>query len=207
MNKKPYIIGICGGSASGKTFFLEQLRSRLPEDRLTFISQDNYYKKKEEQTRDEEGLINFDHPDSVKLNELEQDLERLLKGETLQREEYTFNNPNWKPKLLTYTPTDIIILEGLFIFWQENLAKLIDLKVFVDADENVRLSRRIRRDLHERGYPVEEVLRDYSKFVAPMYRKFVEPTKRRADIIVQNNHHIYKAIDVLMNHLKAVLDR
>ncbi|GAB4425726.1 MAG: uridine kinase [Bacteroidia bacterium] len=202
---KPYVLGICGGSASGKTFLLRQLLSRMPEDAVTLVSQDNYYKKLEDQHRDDEGLVNFDHPDSLDLDRFTEHIRRLIRGETVEIEEYTFNNPKVTPRVLTLSPTPLIILEGLFVFYKPELAQLIDLKVFVEADEHVRLSRRLRRDYTERGYSFESILRDYEKFVAPMYQQYVLPTRRVCDFVVPNNRHMYKAVQVIANHLQAIL--
>ena len=207
MSTKPYFVGICGGSASGKTFMLEQLMSQLPKDKVTLISQDNYYKKFEDQIKDVEGLVNFDHPDSINLDALMNDVQRLIKGESFEMEEYTFNNPAKVPKMLSFSPSPIIILEGLFIYHNPALAQLIDLKLFIEADEHIKLSRRLKRDHKERGYSIESILRDYEKFVAPMYHQFVAPTRIACDIIIQNNKHMYKAIQVVVNHLGAMLER
>lgn len=202
---KPYIIGICGGSASGKTFLLNQLLNQFTEEQVTLVSQDNYYRPLEDQHRDEEGLVNFDHPDSVDLDKLHADLKALMEGKTLHIKEYTFNNPKVHARTLELRPNPIIILEGLFVYYRQDLAQLIDLKVFVEADEHVKLTRRLRRDHTERGYTIESILRDYDKFVAPMYHRFVAPSKQIADLIVLNNRRMYKAIQVLIHHLHAIL--
>ncbi|TAE59210.1 MAG: uridine kinase [Bacteroidetes bacterium] len=205
MNKKPYMIGICGGSASGKTFLLSQIMGQLPADQVTLISQDNYYLPLEEQVRNEDGLVNFDHPDSVDLDLLISDVHRILDGETVFREEYVFNNPNVTPRTLELKPSRLVVLEGLFIYHKSELARLMDLKVFVEADEHIRLARRLRRDHSERGYTIEEILRDYEKFVAPMYSRYVAPTRQLCDIIIPNNSHLYRPVQVLVNHLKFTL--
>lgn len=202
---KPYILGICGGSASGKTFLLEQLMGQFDEGQLTLISQDNYYKPLAEQKRNDEGLVNFDHPHSIDLDRFTADIHALMQGQTLTMEEYTFNNPQKVPQMLTFEPAPLIILEGLFIYYQAEMASMIDLKVFVDAEEHIRLARRLRRDTTERGYSVESILRDYEKFVAPMYHQYVAPTKAICDLIIPNNAHMYKAIQVLVNHLKTAI--
>lgn len=205
MGQKPYIIGICGGSASGKTFLLNQLLTQLPREKVTLISQDNYYRKLQDQIRDEEGLVNFDHPGSVDLEALMEDVGKLLRNEAFSREEYTFNNPAVVPRLLRFEPAPIIILEGLFIYYRPDLAQQIDLKLFVEAHEHIRLSRRLKRDHTERGYSIESILRDYEKFVAPMYHKYVLPTRYECDFIIPNNKHMYKAIQVIVNHLNSIL--
>ncbi|RMG27805.1 MAG: uridine kinase [Bacteroidetes bacterium] len=206
MKPKPYIVGICGGSASGKTFLLKQLLSQLPQERVNLISQDNYYKQYEQQKKDEEGLVNFDHPESVDLDAFVRDVKTLIGGKPVSIQEYTFNNPASTARTLHYHPTDLLVLEGLFIFYHPELYKLIDLKIFVDADEHIRLTRRLRRDHSERGYSFDSILRDYSRFVAPMYEQYVAPAKKVCDLIIPNNKHMYKAIQVLVNHLKMILE-
>ncbi|MCI4668910.1 MAG: uridine kinase [Bacteroidia bacterium] len=202
---KPYILGICGGSGSGKTYLLRRLMELLPKDKLTFISQDNYYKKIEEQIKNEDGLVNYDHPDSLNLKDMEESLELLISGQSVSVEEYTFNVKVDKPHYLLYKPNPIIILEGLFIYHRPKVRDLIDFKVFVEAEEHVKISRRLKRDLVERAYSFDETLRDYEKFVAPMYRQFVEPQRFQSDLIVPNNVHMEKAIEVIGDHLLKVL--
>ena len=206
MSSQPYIVGICGGSASGKTFLSRQLLARIPEKKVTFLSLDEYYKPKDQQIHDEEGLVNWDHPRTLSFDELQKDIESLRKGETIQREEYTFNNPHAIPAMLTFRPAPIIVVEGLFILHEKGLRDLFNLKVFVDADEHIRLDRRLRRDTTERGQTMDQVLTDYTKYVAPMYEQFVSPQRQYCDLIVPNNKHMYKALDVLVNHLEAVLE-
>lgn len=205
MRTKPYIVGICGGSASGKTYLLHRLLHLLPSDEVCLVSQDNYYKKFEDQIKDEDGLVNFDHPDSIDLGTYARDVQRLLAGETITLPEYTFNNPEVQPRMLTFHPAPLIIVEGLFIYYHAELRCLIDLRIFVDADEHVRLTRRLRRDHSERGYSFDSILRDYSKFVAPMYEEYVAPMKKDCDIIIPNNRHMDNAIGVLATYLRDKL--
>lgn len=200
---KPFIIGICGGSGSGKTFLLNQLLSKLPAEKLTLISQDNYYRPYEEQDQDEEGLVNFDHPKSVNLALLTEDMKRIMSGETIQIREYTFNNPAHTGSDIIMAPAPVLILEGLFIYHLEELRELMDLKVFVDAPEYLRLYRRLKRDEIERGYTNASVLRDYERFVAPMYTQFIEPTKKYCDMIIPNIVEVNNAVEVLAAYLKS----
>jgi uridine kinase len=199
---KPYFVGVSGGSASGKTYLLNQLMKRIPESQITLISQDNYYKVLEQQTRKPDGTVNFDHPDAIDLVKFTQDLQQLMEGQSLTIQEYTFNNPLLTPKMLTYHPAPIILVEGLFIFYKTELFDLLNLKVFVDAEEHIKLSRRIVRDYSERGYKLEEILKQYEQDVIPMYNKFVKPYKESCDIIIPNNYHMDKAIEVLLDHLQ-----
>lgn len=205
MSIQPYIVGICGGSASGKTFLSRQLLARIPEEKVTFLSLDEYYRPKSQQIHDDEGLVNWDHPRTISFDELIKDVERLTRGETIEREEYTFNNPHAIPAMLTFRPAPIIVIEGLFILHEAKLRDLINLKVFVDADDHIRLDRRLRRDTTERGQTMDQVLTDYTKYVAPMYEQFVSPHRQYCDLIVPNNKHMYKALDVLAHHLEYVV--
>lgn len=204
----PYIVGICGGSGSGKTFLLRKLLATFSDQQCALISQDNYYKPKNRQILDEDGLINFDHPDSLDLDKFVADIQRLMAGETIEIEEYTFNNEHRKPQIFTYKPTPIIIVEGILIYHKKELADLMDLKIFVDAEEHIRLSRRILRDEKERNYSYVETIRDYNKFVAPMYTEFVEPTKKYCDIIINNHHHHDMRVpsEVITHHLQMILN-
>ena len=204
-NQKPYFMGISGGSASGKTYLLRHILERYPSEKLTLISSDNYYRSRDELPRDPDGEINFDHPDALDLDRLAADLNRISQGETVTIQEYTYNNPEIVPKMLHYRPSPIILVEGLFVFYHPGVSGLLDLKIFVDADEHIRLSRRIRRDAAERGYQLDEVLDYYSKYVAPMYHKFIEPYKYECDLVLPNNQHMDRAVGVLENHLDAIL--
>lgn len=201
VENKPYLVGVSGGSASGKTYLLNQLMKRIPEQLITLISQDNYYKDLEFQDRKPDGTVNFDHPDAIDLNKFVQDLQILIGGQSVTIREYTFNNPDLLPKMLTYVPSRIILVEGLFIFHKPELLNLLNLKIFVDAEEHIKLSRRIIRDYSERGYQLEEILKQYEQDVIPMYNKFVRPYKESCDVIIPNNYHMDKAIEVLLDHL------
>ena len=200
-----YIIGICGGSASGKTYLLEKILARFSKEKCTLISLDNYYKPLEAQHKDEEGLINFDHPDSLDLDKFVADIKDLINGKTIHIKEYTFNNPESMARTFTYRPTPIIILEGLFVFHKPELNRLMNLKLFVDADEHIRFSRRLKRDVQERNYSFDETIRDYNKFVAPMYAQFVAPTQKQCDFIIPNNHNMETAIEVIISYLNTIV--
>lgn len=205
MKNKPYLVGISGGSASGKTFLLRKLMERYPSQQITLISQDNYYRAYQDLPTNEDGEVNFDHPDALDLDAFAKDIARLCKGEEVRLMEYTFNNPAIVPKELVYTPSALILVEGLFVFTHPDVAKQLNLKIFVDADEHIRLSRRIRRDFAERGYSLDEVLVYYEKFVVPMYRKYIEPFKYECDLILPNNLAIDKAVEVVMHHLDRIV--
>jgi uridine kinase len=201
--KTPYIVGITGGSASGKTLFLRSLIKSFNENELCLISQDEYYKKKEQQPLDKQGIQNYDTPFSIDIERFNKDLKELISGKEVNKEEYTFNNPYSTPKMLTYKPAPIILVEGVFVFYYPEISKLLNLKVFLDAKEFVKLRRRIARDKAERGYDIEDVLYRYENHVAPTYEKYIDPFKHEADMIIPNNQHFNNALEVLTVFLKS----
>ncbi|WP_297336645.1 uridine kinase [Algoriphagus sp.] len=201
--QKPFIVGITGGSASGKTLFLERLLSTFEPDEVCLISQDNYYKPRHLQPVDAQGVHNFDMPQSIDFEQYAADIRRLQAGETIQREEYTFNNAAKKPKMLTFASAPVIVVEGIFVLYYPELAKLLDLKIFIDAKDYIRLKRRIIRDKVERGYDLDDVLYRYEMHVMPTYEKYIEPFKNDADLIVPNNQSFDKALDVIRTFLWA----
>ena len=183
----PFLIGITGGSGSGKTSFIRQLREGLPDDRVCLLSMDDYYVPRERQEKDERGVHNFDRPGSIHRKEFVRDLRLLLRGKTVQRQEYVFNNELAEARLLTFYPAPVIIVEGLFVFHYKEVRKLLDLKLFLHAKDNLKVVRRIKRDRVERNYPLEDVLYRYEHHVLPAYEKYVHPHRERADLIVNNN--------------------
>ena len=184
---KPFIIGITGGSGSGKTSFIRQLRKGLSEEQVCLLSMDDYYVRREDQEKDERGIHNFDRPASIHCKQFVRDLKSLIAGESVQRREYVFNNELAKARMLTFHSAPVIIVEGLFVFHYKELRKLLDLKIFLHAKENLKVVRRIKRDRMERNYPLEDVLYRYEHHVLPAYEKYVQPHKDRADLIVNNN--------------------
>ncbi|MFN3529674.1 MAG: uridine kinase [Bacteroidia bacterium] len=198
-----YLVGIVGGSASGKTSFIEQLARHFDTYQITVISQDHYYVPIEQQQRDAKGELNFDLPASIDRQRFHDDVMRLISGHEIFVKEYTFNNPERKPELICYKPAPIIIMEGLFIFHYDEIRELLDLKVFLDAEEEIKLQRRIRRDASERGYPKETVLYQWHNHVMPSYKAYLEPYKAQSDIIITNNTSFERGLEVLLHHLKA----
>ena len=205
MNSKPYIIGIAGGSASGKTSFLRDLKELIAEEHLTIISQDNYYHPKEKQFIDENGEINFDLPTSIDREHFHQDLVSLMANKSVEKKEYTFNNKEAEPKIIQLKPAPIIIMEGLFIFHYEEIRNLLDLRVFLDVREDIKLQRRIKRDAIERGYPEETVRYQWDNHVMPSFKAYLRPYRDDANIIITNNYTFDKGLLVLSNHLKVML--
>ncbi|MHA7129605.1 uridine kinase family protein [Algoriphagus namhaensis] len=200
---KPFIVGVTGGSASGKTLFLDKLIHSFEPGEVSLISQDNYYKARHLQPKDANGIENFDVPASIDFDAYASDLRRIQAGETVTRQEYTFNNPNKTPRMLIFPPTPVIVVEGIFVLYYPELADLLDLKVFIDAKDHIKLKRRIIRDKVERGYDLDDVLYRYENHVMPTYEKYIEPFKNDADLIVPNNHNFDKALEVIRIYLRA----
>lgn len=185
--KHPFLIGITGGSGSGKTTFIKQLRAGLDDSQVCYLSMDDYYVPREHQKKDKLGIHNFDRPGSIYRDEFVRDLKKLCRGEVVQRKEYVFNNELAEPRTLTFRPAPVIIVEGLFVFHYKELRKMLDLRIFLHAKDNLKVVRRIKRDRVERNYPLEDVLYRYEHHVLPSYEKYVEPYKEKADIIINNN--------------------
>ncbi|MBS1491826.1 MAG: uridine kinase [Bacteroidetes bacterium] len=198
-------IGITGGSGSGKTFFLQGLSARFSNDQMCLISQDNYYKPRDQQPIDENGIKNFDLPVSIDRDLFLQDLLKLKAGQDVIKKEYTYNNPAAQPKQLVFKSAPIIVVEGLFVQYFEEIAKQLDLKVFIEAKDHVKLGRRIRRDQVERGYDLDDVLYRYQYHVMPVYESLIEPLKHYADLVIPNNSNFNKALEVFITYLSSKL--
>jgi uridine kinase len=194
---KDFIIGISGGSGSGKTSFLKALRDSFSEEEVCIISQDDYYHPKSMQEIDHNGISNFDRPSSIDLEEFHKDLNRLISGKTISRIEYTFNNDGQKPSSLTFKPAPIIIVEGIFVFYHQPIRDLLDLKIFLHAKENLKVIRRIKRDRQERNYPLEDVLYRYEHHVLPTFEKYIQPYRDQVDLVINNNKSFDKGLLVL----------
>ncbi|MBA4298518.1 uridine kinase [Algoriphagus alkaliphilus] len=201
--KKPFIVGITGGSASGKTLFLERLLSSFETDEVCLISQDNYYKPRHLQPIDAQGVHNFDTPHSIDFEQYAADIRKIQDGETVLREEYTFNNAAKTPKILSFASAPVVVVEGIFVLYYPELADLLDLKIFIDAKDHIKLKRRIIRDKIERGYDLDDVLYRYEMHVMPTYEKYIKPFKNEADLIVPNNSSFDMALDVIRTYLRA----
>lgn len=205
MSQKPYIVGISGGSASGKTSFLNHLRAALPPDKLCIVSQDNYYRPKDQQLRDENGQINFDLPTSIDREAFHADMQRLVRGESIRIKEYTFNNASREAQEIEMHPAPVLIMEGLFIFHYAEIREALDLKVYIDARDEVKLERRLKRDRDERGYEHDVVLYQWNNHVMPSYMQYLRPYRDEADVIVTNNQSYDRGLEVLKNHLAQIL--
>lgn len=205
MAKKTFTVGITGGSGSGKTLFLKELAARFKEDELCLISQDHYYKKNNTQTIDAQGVTNYDLPQSIDHEAFYNDILKIKSGVAVSREEYTFNNPKAIPAMLEFRAAPIIIVEGLFILHFPEIERELDLSIFIEAKDYIKLSRRIRRDNDERGYDLDDVLYRYQNHVMPVYETMIRPLKERADLVIPNNIHFKRALDVISLAIKAKL--
>ena len=205
--KQPYIIGITGGSASGKTFFLNSLLQQFKEEEVCLISQDNYYRTKDRVPVDENGIQNYDLPEAIDFELFARHIQDLKEGKTVLHKEYTFNNLSVVPKVLEFRPAPIIVVEGIFVFYSYFVSRLLDLKVFFDAKEHIKIKRRIIRDNNERGYDLEDVLYRWENHVAPTYEKFIKPSKYDAHIVINNNKNFENGLRVLTAYMDVVLKK
>lgn len=203
--ERPLVIGITGGSGSGKTSFIDMLREGFTDREICLLSMDNYYRPREEQKKDPRGVYNFDLPRSILKEEFVNDLKKLIGGEIVTRQEYVFNNELASPRTLTFHPAPVIITEGLFVFHYKKVRKLLDLRVFLHAKDNLKVVRRIKRDRVERNYPLEDVLYRYEHHVMPAFEKYVGPYKEAADLIVNNNSDFNMGLRVVRGFLEHYL--
>ncbi len=199
------IIGIAGGSGSGKSTVVKQIIKRLPKDSVTVIPQDSYYKDNGHLSPEERARINFDHPSSIEFSLLIKHLDELSEGNEIGMPIYSYLTCARAAETIPVHPCEVVIVEGILILTNPRLRERFDIKIFVDADPDDRLMRIIRRDIEERGRSFSQVLDHYEKFVKPMHLQFIEPTKRYADIIVPQGGANHVAIDILTSRIKMNL--
>jgi uridine kinase len=191
------IIGIAGGTGSGKTTVVDKIIKQLPLDEVCVISQDSYYKATDNLSYEERTKINFDHPRAIDFDLLIKHLKALKKGKTIQQPMYSFVAHNRTKDSIKMHPRKVVIVEGILIFNSEELRDLFDIKIFVHAETDERLIRRVRRDITDRGRDIDEVLERYQNTLKPMHQQFIEPTKNHADIIIPNDRYNNVAIDIV----------
>ncbi len=200
------IIGIAGGTGSGKTTVVRKIIERLPKDSVALLPQDSYYKDNSHLPLEERQKINFDHPNAIEFDLLIKHINLLKQGLPVQQPIYSYLTCTRSDETVLVTPKRVVIVEGILIFTNKELRNLFDLKIFVDAEADERLMRVIKRDIIERGRSVNQVLERYEKTVKPMHVEFIEPTKQFADVIVPQGGNNHKAIDLLVRFIKQKLD-
>ncbi len=196
------IIGIAGGTGSGKTTVVNQIVKEFANDDVGIISQDSYYKDNKHLSLEERAKINFDHPRAIDFDLLYEHLTKLKKGETIEQPVYSFVQHTRTGDTVLTHPRKVMIVEGILIFNDKRLRDLFDVKIYVHADSDERLIRRVRRDINERGRTVDEVLSRYQSTLKPMHEQFIEPTKAYADLIIPNDRRNKVAIDVIISLIK-----
>ncbi|HXI01259.1 MAG TPA: P-loop NTPase fold protein [Sphingobacteriaceae bacterium] len=194
MNSKPYVLGIAGSSGSGKTFFLNCFLKHFNEDEICLVSQDDYYIPVGKLSDEDNKLYNFDLPSTIDNDQFLKDINNLLSGQTVYKKEYLFNNPTAEPQILEIKPAPVIIVEGLFILHFEQISGLLDYTIFINTDEEVALQRRLKRDLHERGYPEDSIRYKWINHVVPAYKEFLLPYKDKCDKEITNNTQVEEDI-------------
>jgi len=204
---KPLIIGIAGGSGSGKSTVARNVAELLTTSSVAFIDMDAYYKNFPELSLGERRKLNWDHPDAFDYDLLCMHLEALSKRKAIDKPEYDFVTHLRRPRPTRIEPADVVVIDGILLFVDERVRELCDVKVFVDADSDIRLIRRIERDTHDRGRPLDEIIEQYLTTVQPMHLEFVEPSKRYADVIVPRGGHNAIAIEMIVAKIQRRLQR
>lgn len=200
------LIGIAGGTGSGKTTLADKVVQSFGSNEVSILRHDNYYKRHDEMPFEERCKLNYDHPDAFDTDLLCEHIKLLKAGQSIQMPVYDYSNHNRSDKTVTVTTAPVIVLEGILIFAEPELCDLMDIKVFVDTDADVRILRRITRDVKERGRSLDSVITQYLTTVKPMHEQFVEPSKRRADIIIPEGGENAVALDMLIQRVKKHLN-
>jgi uridine kinase len=204
MSQVPVVIGVAGGSGSGKTTVVRRIVESLGDDQVTVIEHDRYYRDRGDLRLEERAALNYDHPDSLETDLMVRHLNELRAGRAVEVPTYDFARYARRPATETAYPRKAIIAEGILIFTDAALRALLDIKVFVDADDDIRFIRRLKRDVAERGRTMESVIEQYQSTVKPMHLEFVEPSKRYADIIIPQGGHNTVAIGMLLTLIRSL---
>ena len=202
---RPVVIGIAGGSGSGKTTVIRRIIAGLDPSHIAILEHDAYYRDLSDLSIDERQRVNFDHPDALETELLLTHLKDLIEGRTVYVPTYDYNDHRRLEETIEVRACPIIIVDGILVLAEAALAELMDIKIFVDTDGDVRLLRRIRRDIQERGRSIQSVLGQYERTVRPMYLQFVEPSKRKADVIIPRGGHNHVAIEMVIARIKYLL--
>ena len=199
------IVGIAGGTGSGKTTVAKRIAAALPAPAVTMIEHDSYYRDLSQLSIDDRSQVNYDHPEALETELLIQHIDRLRAGETVDIPIYDFKQHKRAVESRSVSPTPIVIVEGILVFVDARLRERLDMKLFVDTDSDIRIFRRIRRDMEHRGRTFESVREQYYKTVRPMHLEFVEPSKRTADLIIPEGGNNAVAIDLIITKLKSLI--
>ena len=200
------VIGIAGGTGSGKTTLTEKLKERFGED-VSVLFHDNYYKSHSEMPYEERAKLNYDHPDAFETDRFVRDLEALRRGEAIQCPTYDYTIHDRSPNTVEVRPTRVILVEGILIFENKALRDLMDIKIFVDTDADVRILRRLVRDVNKRGRTLDSVVSQYLTTVKPMHDAFVEPSKKYADIIVPEGGYNTVDLDMIVERIRGHVEK
>lgn len=200
----PIVIGIAGGTGSGKSTIIKKIKEQF-NDAVTILSHDYYYKAHDDLAYEERTKLNYDHPDAFDTDLMVEHIKALKRGEFVERPSYDFSAHNRRKETVTVVPSKVIIVEGILIFENVELLDMFDIKVFVDTDADVRIIRRILRDVKERGRTLESVINQYLTTVKLMHEQFVEPSKKNADIIIPEGGYNTVAIEMLNQRIRALL--
>ena len=200
----PLVIGIAGGSGSGKTTVAQTILQRVGQDRIAFLQHDSYYKDLRGLPPAQRNEFNFDHPNSLETELLIRHITALRDGKSVEVPIYDFSTDSRTAQSFTVQPRNVILVEGILIFTEPALRKVFDIKIFVDTDADLRFIRRLERDIHERGRTTDSVVRQYLHTVRPMHLEFVEPSKRYADIIIPEGGHNTAALDMVVARVEAL---
>jgi uridine kinase len=203
--KKPIFIGISGGSGSGKTTIVNRIYSEVPEKSICIIEHDAYYKDQSGLTYEQRCKTNYDHPFAFDTDLFVEHIKRLKDGETIEKPIYDYEIHNRKKENIMVDPKEIIIVEGLLVFYEEKIRELLDIKIFVDTDADIRIMRRIMRDMKERGRTLDSIMSQYINTVRPAHEQFIEPSKKYADIIVTEGGNNLVAVDLMVTKIKSLL--
>lgn len=203
---QPFIIGVAGGTGSGKTTVSRHIREAVGDNRLTYIEHDNYYRDFSHLSLAERKQQNYDHPDSLETSLMIEHLAALRRGESVQMPLYDFAIYARKAETQQIAPAPVILVEGILIFAEKALRELMDMRIFVDADADVRFIRRLQRDVHQRKRTIESVIDQYVSTVRPMHLEFVEPSKRYADVIVPEGGENRVAMEMIVSRIRRILD-
>jgi uridine kinase len=201
----PVVIGIAGGSGSGKTTVLQRIIRTIGADPIAILDHDAYYHDLSHLAPEERAQLNFDHPDALETDLMREHLDQLIAGEAIEKPVYDFTTHTRRDETETVEPRPVIIIEGILVLAESVLAERMDIRIYVDAADDIRLMRRIRRDMQERDRSIEGILRQYERTVRPMHLEFVEPSKREADVIIPRGGHNRVAIQMVMSRIQDLL--